>query len=319
MKKTIQCLLISLSIPCASELSEEITPIVTCHLMGALGNQLFQIATTMAYAWDYGAASYFPDLNNAAFNLTYSRDGIFFRLNPSNPPRPCVELFQELSWHSSDRIPFKPQRYLYGYFQSWTHFHHHRDKILALFSPSEAIAEHLEQTYGDLISNPHTVSVHLRTFNPTLHASKLHAFVGLSYYRQAIENFPEESLFVVFSDRINWCKHHLTRLFQDYPQRRFVYIDERDPIKSLFLMSKMKHHILANSTFSWWGAYLNENPEKIVIAPRYWTHPEFSLFPKEHPNDFYFPDWKIVEADYYEPYPIDITWYEETTSLDGNK
>ena len=323
MKKKIKNTSLLLSMICIIQLAAEErdsiqSPIVTCHLMGGLGNQLFQIATTMAYAWDNGATSYFPDLNKNEYDLIESRDKMFFRLNNSPPPEPCTDFFQESCWHCPDHIPFNPRTSLYGYFQSWKHFHHHRDKLLKLFSPSGLIAEHLDKNYRDLISHPNTVSIHLRTFNIRLHQGKTHPFIGLSYYKDAIDFFPEDALFVVFSDRINWCKYHFSNMFANNPKRQFIYIEERDPFSNFFLMSKMKHHILANSTFSWWAAYLNENPDKFVIAPHYWMHPEYYAFPAQHPNDFYFPDWITVMPDFNEPYPFDMTWFDETTSLDGN-
>lgn len=124
---------------------------------------------------------------------------------------------------------------------------------------------------------------------------------------------PPDAIFVVFSDRINWCKKHFPAL-----EKTFVFIEGNDPIDDLFLMSMMKHHILANSSFSWWGAYLDKSRGKIVVAPESWMHPDLYPYPLRHPNDFYLPDWIMAAPDFSAPYPADMTSYDVTQSLDGD-
>ena len=88
-------------------------PIVTCDLRGGLGNQLFQIAATLAYAWDYDARAIFPDLNRQEVRIDGNKDKIFFRLESCEPSRPFQTRFQECSWHSSEKIPFQPDLKLF--------------------------------------------------------------------------------------------------------------------------------------------------------------------------------------------------------------
>jgi Glycosyl transferase family 11 len=303
---------------CAVEQDEanaepQVPPYVTCYLEGQLGNQLFKIATTLAYAWDYGAIPVFPDLNRSDYRLSENRDKIFFRLDPSSPPRPFSTQYVEIAWHSSEKIPFQRDQMLYGYYQSWKRFDHYRDRLLEVFAPSDALEESIQRKYGKLLAHPNTVSVHVRTFNAWLHNSKLHPFLGVDYYKRAFEQFPKDTLFVVFSDRVNWCKQHFAEL-----GRQLVFIEGNDAVFDLYLMSRMKHHIMANSSFSWWGAYLNTSPEKRVIAPISMMHPDLYPFPLKQPNEFYLPDWVLVSPDYSAPYPFDMTWYDVTLSLDGN-
>lgn len=290
-----------------------VSPYVTCDLRGGIGNQLFQIATTLSYAWDYDAIAIFPDLNRSDSNLSFHRNEIFFRLDASGASRPFLSSFQESTWHSSEKIPFQYDQKLFGYFQSWKHFDHHRDRILSVLAPSQSVLSYLTTKYSDLISSPNTVSIHVRTFNSVLHGSKLHPFLGLEYYKKAIDLFPPDMIFVVFSDRINWCKKHFTQF-----ERRFVFVEGNNAIQDLFLMSMMKHHINANSSFSWWGAYLNQNPGRMVIVPQSMMHPDLYAFPLVQPNEFYLPDWVLVPPNFDAPYPIDMTWYDITQSFDGN-
>lgn len=288
-------------------------PFVTCDLRGGLGNLLFGVAATLAYAWDNDATCLLPDLNRGDSNISYNRDRLFFRLSAANLPRPVINSYKEPIWHSSQKIPFQPDLKIFGYFQSWKLFDHHRDKLLSRFAPSQSVLNRLQEKYGDLIANPNTVGVHVRTFNSQLHHSKLHPFLGLEYYKNAIDFFPPDTLFVVFSDRINWCKYHFSQL-----DKQFIFIEGNDAVEDLFLMSMMKHNIICNSSFSWWSAYLNQNPEKKVIAPKWWMHPDVYDFPSQQPNDLLLPDWIMIPWNLQAPYPIDMCWYDTTKSLDGN-
>lgn len=315
VKQRLLNLCLSLSIcHCALEadpyLDPSDVPYVTCDLKGALGNQIFEIATTLAYAWDYGAIPVFPGLYRTDSGLDFNRKNFFFRLDASSAPRPFSTSYTEDSCHSSENIPFQWDQMLYGFFQAWTRFHHHRDKLLELFAPSEELLDAILAKYGDLVDNSCTVSIHVRTFNERLHNSMYHPFMGMEYFRKALKHFPTNATFVVFSDRINWCKKHFPAL-----GKNFIFIEGNDSVFDFHLMSLMKHHIISNSSFSWWAAYLNKEPDKIVVAPVSLMHPEFFAFPMTHPNTFYLPDWIMVSPDYYAPYPSDIADYD-TLSLD---
>lgn len=317
MRRTLVFLSILLFAAAPSQLLSEPlygedAPYVTCDIKGGLGNQLYEISTTLAYAWDHGAIPVFPDLNNSNYHLPVHRHKIFFRLDSSSPPRPFSTSYQEISWFSSEDLPFRPDQRLIGYFQAWRRFDHYRDRLLEVFAPSDTILSYLNQKYGKLISRPNTVGVHVRTFNATLHASKIHPFMGMEYYAKAMAMFPPDTIFVIFSDRINWCKKHFPKL-----KRPCVFIEGNDEIEDFFLMSMMKHQIMPNSTFSWWAAYLNKNPDKIVIGPTSLQHPDLFAFPLRQPNDFYLPEWVLVEPNYSEPYPADMTDYDNIP-WDGN-
>lgn len=281
---------------------------VTCQLEGQLGNQFFQIAATLAYAWDNDARPIFPELNKNEWNIPYNHQHIFFRLDDSPLPRPPQNSYHHY-YFNSDKIPYRPDQYLVGYYQAWQLFHHHREKILEAFAPSESIDNYLNGKYSELIAHPNTVAVHVRTQSPWVHNDSGGLFfVGLSYFERAMDLFDDDTLFVVFSDRINWCKHHFSKL-----QKNIVYIED-DYIYDLFLISKMKHQIISNSTFSWWSAYLNTNPDKIVVTPRYWFNP------KNYPDveSVNFPDWIILDVEYDAPYPADMRSYDaQSKSFDN--
>ena len=91
----------------------------------------------------------------------------------------------------------------------------------------------------------------------------------VSYYREAVELVTEKAgraEIFVFSDDIDWCKREFT-----IPGCKLHYVDHNSRgSEDMRLMSSCRHHILANSSFSWWGAWLNRDPEKIVVAPTRW-------------------------------------------------
>jgi hypothetical protein len=287
--------------------SNQTRPLITCRLFGQLGNQIYEIAAALAYAWDYQAIPIFPELNKTEDRIAYNRDRIFFRLDASFPPRPFLNVFSETAYYSPKRIPFRKDLIINGYFQSWKHFDHHRDQIRSVLAPSEQVLKTLNAKYSDLLAHSNTVGLHVRTYSKHYHDAKLHQFIGFQYYREAMALFPTDSVFVVFSDRINWCK----KQFPNF-NKKFIFIDGNDAIDDLFLMSMMKHNIIGNSTFSWWAGYLNQNPEKIVVSPNSFRDLQFE--PNFPPHDYFLPDWKLIKVDFNEPYPNDISSFDTQSS-----
>ena len=273
---------------------------------GQLGNQLFEVAATLAYAWDNNFEPLFPELNlKTNLNIPINRERIFFRLNSSPLPQPICYTFTQLKIYEKIDIPIKPNQCLTGYFQTWEYFNHHREKILQVFAPRPEELHRIESKHAALLKHPCTVGIHVRTFNKQW--SESIPFVGLSYYEKAIGLFPADALFVVFSDRIGWCKHHFA-IFD----RPIIFIEDQDHIEDFFLMSMLKHNIICNSTFSWWTAYLNQNPNKVVVAPSHFVNPEsYKSFSKFNPN---MPDWLVIDidCDYARThYPEDIADYDD--------
>ena len=290
-------LLIFNRLSCSGFLSPDDRPFVSCVLVGQLGNQLFEIATTLAYAWDNDLEAIFPELNSADLNIPINRKRIFFRLNNSSLPRPISYRFKHYNNYEKREIPITKDIYLDGYFQTWEYFDHHRAKILAIFALHPEELDRLKTKHSDLLKHSCTVGVHVRTFNERW--SKITPFVGLSYYEEAMSYFPDDALFIVFSDRINWCKHHFAKF-----DKQMIFIEDQDHIEDLFLMSMLKHNIICNSSFSWWAAYFNQNPVKIVVAPRCFVNSKY--LSKINAN---MPGWIELKTDYTyikTPYPTDI-------------
>lgn len=293
---------------------------VSVKLGGQLGNQLFRIATTLAYAKDNGLIPLFPDLHLETDNISYNRDRIFFRLDSRESPFPLKTY--EIDRLNYSKIPegMKDITLDSGFF-SWKYFDHHRNLLLEQFAPSEEINQRLEAKYADLLAHPKTVGVHVRTYSKPVHDQGLH-FVGWNYFERTLSHFPKDSLFVVFSDRIHFCKANLTKRF---PDLNFVFIEGNDHIDDFFLMSRMKALVMSKSTFSWWAAYLNQTPNLIVYAPIKsginFLSPQSKAFIKQllllpptwNESEYLHPAWNIAYYD-LEPFPEDIYDYDDVST-----
>lgn len=258
---------------------------VTVDFKGCqFGNQLFQVAAALSLAIDNDAQAVFPQLvkrKNAGFPKNYRE--VFFRLDVSNPAMKKGFYYKQPHYHY-EPITYKPNIILNGYFQSEKFFKHNRDAILPLFDPHEHIAAYLDEKYGNLLNgDAMTVGVHLRSYLiekrgiqrnfPTYNAE---------YYEKAMNEFPDDALFLVCSNDMKTAK----KVLKGIP-KNIVFIEGNDYLQDFYLLSMCDHQIIGNSSFSWWAAYLNKNPEKQVIRPPYYFRPgvlrndEKDLFPEE--------------------------------------
>ncbi len=262
-------------------------PFVSADIMGQLGNQMFIIAAGTSLALDNGAEPIFPDLaTETQWRVPITAEHVFWRVNKESLPKIKPHLFLETTFHY-EPIPYKPNMVIRGWFQSEKYFINHKAEILALFAPSQPILDFLSEKYGELLSNPKTVSIHFRSYEMEPN-NEVYYKCDMDYYKKAIEYFPEDSLFVVFSNRIDWCKEN----FKDIPRNfQFIENDGRyHDFYDLYLMSFCRHNIICNSSFSWWAAYLNPNPNKIVLAPPGWLNPDY----KPDTQDLIPQEWIIV-------------------------
>lgn len=172
-------------------------------------------------------------------------------------------------WANISQVP--QSAYLVGYWQSERYFQSINEIIRADFSFKLPLNEKNTE-FAQQISQVNAVSLHVRrgdyVQNPITLAT--HGLCSLDYYQAAIRVIAEsveQPHFFIFSDDITWVKANLKIPFPCY------YLDHNQGAESyndMRLMSLCQHHIIANSSFSWWGAWLNPNTSKIVIAPKQW-------------------------------------------------
>lgn len=227
---------------------------VTTKLYGRTGNQMFQIAAAIGYAKKYGHSWHIPrfTVNERVWPKAMRH------LN--NPPISTrgFHIWKEKS-HGYEEIPEFNRVILDGYFQSEKYFNHARKEVLDAFNiPWQPLKEF--------------VSIHVRRGDYLQYSDK-HPSVGYDYIRDAVLMMVEKGYksFVVCSDDLRWCRDNLKGL-RIYGCE-FTYSENTDPIQDMALMSCCAHQIISNSTFSWWSHWLNDNPEKICIAPKQWFGP----------------------------------------------
>lgn len=232
---------------------------------GQLGNQFFEIAAAVSLALDHDADVFFPDFAVKTIDgIPTNYKHVFFRLN-ATVPKEKIQAYYIEPTYSYTPIPYHQNMCIQGYFQSEKHFAKHKQKILELFAPSSEIREYLESKYQQLLKSQKTVSIHVRSYWKDDPQQKIYPNYGKDYFEKAIMKFPEDSVFLAFSNDMARCK----QILADIP-RKIIFIEGEPYYHDFYLMAMCKHNIISNSSFSWWAAYLNPNPEKIVIAPPEW-------------------------------------------------
>lgn len=162
--------------------------------------------------------------------------------------------------------------YYIGYWQTEMYFKQFRDKILSVFTfPSFELGSRNDVLKHE-ISNKRSVSVHVRRGDYTKIANT-QGICTADYYRKALELMQKQTkpeILLVFSDDTEWCKSNLGELFKGIDT---VYVDWNkgtESFRDMQLMSLCHYNVIANSSFSWWGAWLNDHKEKTVISPSKW-------------------------------------------------
>ena len=250
---------------------------VTASLMGGLGNYMFQISTAYSLSIDndddfgFGVNDVFSPHNNIS-----GYEGNIFRNIPFSNNVITTTTYREPTFQYT-KIPYNTKLKLYGYFQSEKYFVHNRDDIMSLFSIDGDSMDFITSKYGDLLSGT-TCSIHIRR-GDYLKLPSRHPVCELKYYLESIKLVGDGVDFLVFSDDIPWCK-------ENFKGSKFTFIEDNRDYLDMWLMSLCNHNIIANSSFSWWGSWLNPNPNKIVISPNRWfgpslTHNTTDLIPKK--------------------------------------
>jgi len=288
---------------------------IIVKLQGGLGNQMFQFATGFVLAKKKQTELF---LDIMSFDQKHSVQPITprnYQLNIFELPAEILTIAQtkKILKNKDFRLPFWKLNkklscsfykepcyeydsdienislpvYLDGYFQSHHYFSDYRKQIQQVFSFEKKYVQQFISPTLSQILNDNSVSVHIRRgdYISDKQTNEYHGTCSLGYYEQSIHLFLSELKdphFFFFSDDIDWVKEKFSNL---HAKKTFVNENPgRDSWKDMFFMTKCKHHIIANSTFSWWGAWLSDHPFKKVIAPLKWFETNLSdkdLIPQE--------------------------------------
>lgn len=243
---------------------------------GRLGNQMFQYATLRSVGVKKNFEVKIPKGNYSLKKLNINSNIITDRELSS-----IKKKYGERFFHYDGGVfNISDWTDLFGYYQSYKYFHNIKEDLQKEFINSEYLNRAIDFISG---INLVKVSVHVRRTD-YLRFPKVHPFPGLNYYRRCFKLFNNrfKCIFIVCSDDIKWCKDNFTKEFNNFS---FIFSEYNDEIFDLMLMLSCDHNISANSSFSWWGAYLNKNNDKIVIVPKMWLGPNgpqdyYDLIPK---------------------------------------
>jgi hypothetical protein len=247
---------------------------------GGLGNMLFQIAAGYALAYKLGTdwAVLTPQSNIHGDMYNKYKSNILSKIPFINTGYKHP-IYNEPSFEYSP-LPLEKNITLDGFFQSEKYFSHYKNLILDLFLQDCSYLNEAKSQIG-LYNTSSTVSLHIRR-GDYLKYPNHHPQPPIEYYNRSLNLFPNHNI-LVFSDDINWCKENLNR-------NNLFYIENNPDVVDLYLMSLCDNNIITNSTFSWWGAWLNKNSNKIITVPNIW----FGSSIKHSSKDLIPNSWKIL-------------------------
>ena len=284
---------------------------IIVNISGGLGNQMFQYAAAYSFAKKKGFElildiSDYKKIKNREFQLKliFSINNKIATNNDLNELLGYKKFFlvrrflKKLHWSSDKILIEKPYNfntkfsdirnsiYLQGYWQNYNYFSSYKNKIREIFM-FQALTKEETQLFRNFLHIKNLTSVHIRRGDYISKKNK-NIFYQLdeSYYRDSIgyiESKVDNPHFLIFSDDYNWVRKNLK-----CSEKKFTLMDfTPDTLSHFKLMCLCKHHIIANSTFSWWPAWLKKQTnDKIVIAPKKWLNGTFQ------PSGLIMPSWK---------------------------
>lgn len=259
---------------------------ITCNLMGGLGNQLFQIYTTISYAKKHKHKYGFQYNDSVGIGKTITRNtywsnfflGLRSEVYEAMPGSQYYFLKEYgYNYFSIPKPPFYNSNIcLYGYFQSYKYFEEHCDLINNILN-IEKYKTIISRLFNfNLDDQTNTISIHFR-FSDYKLLDEVYTLLTYEYYEKSllfINNIIKTKLNVLYfceEQDVDYVKHIIDKLKNKFSEIEFRRCpNEFEDWKQLLLMSCCKYNIIANSTFSWWAAYLNNHKDKIICYPYLW-------------------------------------------------
>lgn len=272
---------------------------IIVRVIGGLGNQMFQYALYRSLSEKYDEVYIdISDFNNIRGHNGYELSTVF-NIKPLIATKKQISKYkyknnilsklskkilgEKKNYYTMDKLLYYPKvfelnnSYLDGYWQSEKYFKQIENLLRHDFEFNKELDEK-NKIIKEKIENVNSVSIHIRRGDYLSDKNKkIYGDIAtLEYYEKAIsyiyENV-ENPYFFIFSNDIEWCK-------ENFNIKNIEFIDWNkgiDSYKDMQLMSYCKHNIIANSSFSWWGAWLNNNRDKIVVCPNKWINDNESL------------------------------------------
>jgi hypothetical protein len=270
------------------------------ELMGGLGNQLFQIFCGISYSFENKIPF---KLKSEKFDKVSPLDGISLRptywnnflinLSKFTYNNINIPIYREQKIFIYETIPYIKEDFkLFGYYQSYKYFENQYENIIKLIKLNER-KNGIKNKYKNYLIEKTPISIHFR-IGDYIKNTEMHPILQIEYYIKALNflinklnNFEEKYYILVFGELKDKEKIeiNISLLKQKFPNIEFIYCDYNiEDYEQILLMSLCEHNIIANSSFSWWAAYFNDNSEKIICYPNIWngfTNNTKDLFPEK--------------------------------------
>ena len=257
--------------------------------LGQLGNQMFQFAATLGVARYLGIPFTIPNHNDIFVDALGNKLRIelfdCFDMHPMNTGILQTEnIYPEKGFEFDGGIFKNDRRFdftLYGFFQTEKYFKHCAEEVRTNFKFKDEIINECKEIVDDYFDNP--IALHIRRGDFLINSDN-HYNQSLDYYEEALNKFDLKRQVIIFSDDPKWCMAQ-----ELFSSDRFIVSESAGPYHDLYLMSRCSDFIIANSTFSWWGAWLGNGGR--VIAPNKWFGPNNAHL---NTKDLYCEHWEIV-------------------------
>lgn len=266
-------------------------------ILGGLGNQMFQYAFLTALQQQHADERVVADRHAfVGYRRTFQLDSAFGIVIPTASLRDVARMaypypsFQWWRWGSrllphrktmcveprnfsfvSDALARTGNTYYDGYWQNENYFRQCRQTLIEQFCFPN-FTDKRNQQLAHLLSQTEAASLHVRRTD-YIGDALFHNISDTNYYEQALQLLKQQTntqTLCIFSDDSDWCSHHFAHLSNHY---KVVIVDwnrDNKSVQDMHLMTLCRHHIIANSSFSWWGAWLAQEPRGLNIAPRLW-------------------------------------------------
>lgn len=296
---------------------------LSIQIMGGFGNQLFQIFAALAYGIQHNKKVVFPYQRNMGHRHTYwdtffNDLMIFTTENPSN--RVSDEDITRMSIFQEKDFTFSPfpdfgsnSTCLMGYFQSYKYFESKQDIIYRLLKLDEK-KQSIKNRYPELFSYPESsktssnesIAIHFR-LGDYKQKRYYHPVMNYEYFEKSLDHVVstrpnlKSVLYLCESEDNNYVESKIALFRAKYPELEYIKVPDDIPdYDQVLVMALADHNVMSNSTFSWWGAYLNENPNKVVCFPSIWFG-EYYEHTHDH-RDMMQPSWTRIDS---KPIPWD--------------
>jgi hypothetical protein len=245
---------------------------------GRLGNQLFQIAATYSHALDCNTEALFP---------AWEHDIIFQNKIKTYTTLPAIKNEYSEQHFYFDPIPKLPDLAIKGYFQTEKYFAKNKQNIIDLFTFRDELVNKIKIKYKDFLDND-PVGVQLRTYtHGAIDPRHIHCdiFEHQGYLEKAFKFYGKDRLYIVVTDNYSYTEPKLPKL------DNIKLINSNSFYEDFILLTLCADNIVSASSFGWWGAYLNKNKNKKIVAPKKW----FKITAEEDPwydsRDIACDDW----------------------------